>query len=330
MATDVRLSQHGTEVLFNTVQDPDVRLSQEGVEVLFNTVQDPDVRLSQLGTEVLFAIPQDPDVRLSQLGVEVLLNATGFNTTRLSQLGVEVLVNTSSTGGDVRLSQAGIEILHQLVPSGDVRVTQSVIETAAQTDGSLAVTEAAVEYGTFTETELRVTQNPVEYGTTTTGNFRVTQCIIEVVRQTASIPPPILSIDKSHTGSFYRGQQGATFNVVVTNVGPTQTNGTFINVEDTLPTGLTLVSMAGTGWTCVGNICQRSDILASGDSFDPITVTVDVDQNAPKTMVNLVDVTGGGSVPASDTDTVGVADLLAGPLWKLYKFTVKTRREETS
>ena len=46
---------------------------------------------------------------------------------------------------------------------------------------------------------------------------------------------------------------------------------------------MTLVSMAGTGWTCPGtaaNNCTRSDVLNGGASYPPITVTVNVAANA--------------------------------------------------
>src|SRR5437868_2997681 len=77
---------------------------------------------------------------------------------------------------------------------------------------------------------------------------------------------PVLGIAKTHTGNFVQGQTGATYTVTVSNaaaVGPT--SGTVI-VTETLPVGMTLVSMTGTGWTCpaAGVRCTRSDVLAAG------------------------------------------------------------------
>jgi hypothetical protein len=117
---------------------------------------------------------------------------------------------------------------------------------------------------------------------------------------------PVLAITKTHTGNFTQGQSGATYTVTVSNgasAGPT--NGT-VTVKDTIPTGLTLVSMAGTGWTCVMSSCTRSDVLAAGASYPSITVTVNVASNAPGSVVNAVSVSGGGSATANATDTTTI------------------------
>jgi uncharacterized repeat protein (TIGR01451 family) len=120
------------------------------------------------------------------------------------------------------------------------------------------------------------------------------------------IGTPLLAIAKSHTGNFTQGQQGATYTVTVSNganAGPT--SGT-VTVTDTVPAGLTLVSLAGTGWTCVAASCTRSDALAAGASYPGITVTVNVASNASSPQVNKAGVSGGGSVapPAASDSTV--------------------------
>ena len=111
---------------------------------------------------------------------------------------------------------------------------------------------------------------------------------------------PRLKITKTHSGNFTKGQQGATYTVTVTNpatsTGPTAGK---VTVTDTIPAGLTLVSMAGSGWTCTGNSCNRSDALAVGKSYPAITVTVDVAANAPASVTNTVSVSGGNSPAAS-------------------------------
>jgi hypothetical protein len=117
---------------------------------------------------------------------------------------------------------------------------------------------------------------------------------------------PVLGITKTHTGNFTQGQSGATYTVTVSNgasAGPT--NGT-VTVTDTIPTGLTLVSMAGTGWTCVTSSCTRSDVLTAGASYPAITVTVNVASSAPGSVTNAVSVSGGGSATANATDTTTI------------------------
>ena len=106
---------------------------------------------------------------------------------------------------------------------------------------------------------------------------------------------PVLSIAKNHTGTFRPGQSGATYSVTVSNnatAGPT--SGT-VTVTETIPTGLTLVSMAGTGWTCSGTTCTRANSLGSGGSYPAITVTVNgMASGAPASVTNQVKVSGGG------------------------------------
>jgi uncharacterized repeat protein (TIGR01451 family) len=95
--------------------------------------------------------------------------------------------------------------------------------------------------------------------------------------------------------------------VTVGNLGG-PSNGT-VTVSDTPPTGLTVTGLSGTGWTCsVGMLnCQRSDGLAPGQNYPPITVTVNVASNAPSNVTQIATESGGGdpnSHTASDPTTI--------------------------
>ncbi|MGB9245018.1 MAG: IPT/TIG domain-containing protein, partial [Candidatus Acidiferrales bacterium] len=125
-----------------------------------------------------------------------------------------------------------------------------------------------------------------------------------VITVTSSSELPVLAINKTHTGNFTQGQTGATFQVTVSNTGTGDTEGQ-VTVTEVPPTGLTVTAMAGTGWTCV-TTCTRSDTLAGGASYTPITVTVNVATNAPSSLTNQVEVSGGGSAPATGSDTVTI------------------------
>src|ERR1035438_2408879 len=58
-----------------------------------------------------------------------------------------------------------------------------------------------------------------------------------------------LSASVIHTGNFTTGQTNATYTITVSNLmGALSTNG-LVTVADNLPAGLSLVSMAGNGWT---------------------------------------------------------------------------------
>jgi hypothetical protein len=123
---------------------------------------------------------------------------------------------------------------------------------------------------------------------------------------TAVVVPPTLTMTKTHVGGFIQGQVGATYTVVVSNaVGAGPTTGT-VTVADTIPSGLMLDSMAGTGWACSENTCTRTDALAGGSSYPPITVTVNVSMEATSPQINSVTATGGGSASATATDPTNI------------------------
>jgi len=131
---------------------------------------------------------------------------------------------------------------------------------------------------------------------------------------TATVPAsPALSISKTHTGSFAQGQTGATYTVTVSNgTGAGPTSGA-VTVTETIPSGLTLVSMQGSNWSCTSNTCTRNDVLNGGASYPPITVTVNVASNASSPQVNQVSVSGGNSTSANATDSTVVTVTSTGP-----------------
>lgn len=89
-------------------------------------------------------------------------------------------------------------------------------------------------------------------------------------------PPagPLLSITKTHIGNFQVGLNG-TYTITVCNVGAGPTTG-LVTVTDTLPAGFAVVSLSGTGWSPVGATATRSDVLAPGACYPPITLIVSV------------------------------------------------------
>ncbi|MET7891953.1 hypothetical protein [Streptomyces mirabilis] len=116
-------------------------------------------------------------------------------------------------------------------------------------------------------------------------------------------PFPSLTVTKTHRGAFVQGKRN-TYRITVTNHGTGPTDATTVTVTDTLPTGLTPVSLRGTGWACTRATltCTRSDTLAPGRSYPTIKLTVKASYGAPKQVTNTATVTGGGSTPATATD----------------------------
>jgi uncharacterized repeat protein (TIGR01451 family) len=123
-------------------------------------------------------------------------------------------------------------------------------------------------------------------------------------------PPSDLVVSSTHVGSFALGQLGATYSLIVTNSGPGYASGS-VTVTDVLPPGLTASALTGTGWTCALDTlrCTRSGGLVTGAAYPPITLTVNVGQDAAATVTNTVAVSGGGEAnldndSASDQTTI--------------------------
>jgi uncharacterized repeat protein (TIGR01451 family) len=118
---------------------------------------------------------------------------------------------------------------------------------------------------------------------------------------------PVFNITKTHQGNFTQGQQNATYTVTIKNIGGNK-DAVLSTLSEQLPSGLTLVSMTGTGWTCSNPApptlpnCTRSDPIASGASFPPITVTVNVAANATSPQINQV--LGDNNAQANDSTTI--------------------------
>ncbi|MDA0181954.1 polysaccharide deacetylase family protein [Solirubrobacter phytolaccae] len=97
-----------------------------------------------------------------------------------------------------------------------------------------------------------------------------------------------------------------TITLVVRNAGADATDGTAVTVTHPLPAGFTALTnnpalgagplaASGPGWTCTAALsCSRSDALAAGGSYPPITVTVNVTNAAPAVVNTAPTVVGGG------------------------------------
>jgi uncharacterized repeat protein (TIGR01451 family) len=100
---------------------------------------------------------------------------------------------------------------------------------------------------------------------------------------TTRVLVPDLAIGKTHTPALAPGQP-STYTITVGNVGDGPTSGT-VTVTDTLETGLTLNGAAtGAGWTCSTSgatiTCTRSNPLAAGSDYPPISIPVLVSPGA--------------------------------------------------
>lgn len=119
---------------------------------------------------------------------------------------------------------------------------------------------------------------------------------------------PLLALSVTHSGGASPGQADVSWTLVVSNrAGASATSGT-VSVSDLLPVGMHFASMSGTGWSCMGSTCTRSDVLGAGASYPPITVTANSGGIAFGQATNEATVSGGGSVMS-----VSAQDLLTLP-----------------
>lgn len=220
-------------------------------------------------------------------------------TIKVTQPGAPSTARTDATGDDVADYDAPNDRVVARLGTGSSATAGGTIAPGAsyavtfdvRVDGpSPAVPGGTVVRNTATSS----------YSSQTLGTALTTVSTAEV-----TVAAPDLAISKTHTGTFVRGGQG-TFTLGVRNTGPVASQG-LVTVSDTLPSGLTFASAGGTGWTCSGTTtvtCTRSDALAAGSAYPPITVTVDVTNDSPATVANTATVAGGGDSPDDDNSTV--------------------------
>ncbi|HWX53888.1 MAG TPA: hypothetical protein VN176_04775 [Verrucomicrobiae bacterium] len=211
----------------------------------------------------------------------VSLTGVGFTDTLPANLFVATPNGaTGSCGGGTLMAVAG---------SSTISLTGGTIVSGGSCTVSANVTSAVV--GAYNN-NTTVTSDNAGVGNTASA--------------TLIVALPNLSITKTHEEEeFERGAKGATYTITVSNsAGAGPTLGT-VTVIDTLPAvqhTFVPTAIGGTGWTCnLGTLtCTRSDSLAPGASYPPITLTVNVTKNIREHVTNSATVSG-GSDPNSHT-----------------------------
>ena len=126
---------------------------------------------------------------------------------------------------------------------------------------------------------------------------------------TVEAPTSDMVVDKAHTGNFRQGDQSDTYSITATNSGTAPTTGT-VTITDILPAGLTPTADNNgiiNGWNVSTNgqtvTATRNDVLAAGNNYPDLTLTVAVADDAPANVVNTATVSGGG-----ETNTANNSD----------------------
>jgi uncharacterized repeat protein (TIGR01451 family) len=112
---------------------------------------------------------------------------------------------------------------------------------------------------------------------------------IVMARRALNLLAPFdFQIGKTHGSAFYQGQTSAIYQINVRNIGASPSMGP-VTVTESLPSGLTLASLSGTGWSCATATasCTRSDPLAPNTNYQPITVTVNVSLSSAPSLTNV-------------------------------------------
>jgi uncharacterized repeat protein (TIGR01451 family) len=253
------------------------------VTVTFNAAVDyPDVRIAEYGG---LAATNPVEAAAGAVGTGTTANSGTITTTSANVLLVGANYVTATT------TDPGAGYTSRVVTSPDGNILEDRIVTAA---GSYTAT-ASVSSGSW-----------------------VMQ-VVALRGSNAGPPLPDLTVTKTHNASFTQGQVGATYSMTVANSGSTATSGT-VSLTDTLPSGLTATALSGPGWGCTTATltCTRTDALPAGTSYSPVTLTVNVANNAPANVTNTVTVSGGGESntannSASDVTTINASSGIQTP-----------------
>ena len=85
------------------------------------------------------------------------------------------------------------------------------------------------------------------------GNIYVADTNNDAIRQlTPAATHALLTIGSAHTGNFTAGGTGS-YSLTASNAANAGPTAGTVTVTEILPSGLTLSSMSGSGWTCTGN-----------------------------------------------------------------------------
>ncbi len=268
------------------------------------------------------------DVTTITPGPDLIISKSHAGNFTLGQTGAIYTVTVTNSGG---MPTAGSVTMSDDVPAG---LTPTAATGAGWTCGITGATvncsrsdplAPGASYGPITITVNVAPNAPPSVtniavisggGEVNTTNNTATDVTTIFLPTPFGLTDPDLIISKSHVGSFVQGQTGAIFTVTVANIGSVPTAGS-VAMSDAVPSGLTPATASGAGWNCgvSGSMvnCTRSDPLAPGASYGPITITVDVAPNAPPSVTNTATISGGGDVNAANNTATDVTTILPGP-----------------
>lgn len=133
--------------------------------------------------------------------------------------------------------------------------------------------------------------------TTATTRYQSGQDLVLLHSEVVAVPNvPVSDLSIAMTVSNPMMTQGVanSYQITVANNGPNAEPGPIV-VSDTVPLGLTINSVSGTGWSCTVNgqvvTCQAAGPVASGVTLNPVTLSV-TPNVAPGIIENTATVAG--------------------------------------
>jgi uncharacterized repeat protein (TIGR01451 family) len=246
--------------------------------------------------------------------------AKAFNPTTIAVNGVSTLTFTITNPAANAVAETGVAFSDTL-PAGIVVATPNNLNstcggtpTAVAGSGTVSLSGGSIATGSSCTLSVDVTGAAAGVYNNTSGAVSSTNGGTgNTASASLTIAVADLTITKTHTGTFTRGQNGANWVITVKNSGAGPTLGA-VTVVDTLPAVTNppvATAISGTGWTCTlaTLTCSRSDALAPGASYPPITLTVNIPINIQNNFTNTAKVSGGGETNTGNdtaTDTVSL------------------------
>lgn len=136
-----------------------------------------------------------------------------------------------------------------------------------------------------------------------------------------AIPTADLALTKTRGSAALVPGSTVTYTLTATNNGPDAISGGTLEIADTLPATLTLVSATGTGWNCSANgqtvTCSRVGSLAVGASAPSVTLTASLSASATGSLTNTATLSGtvidntAANNSATNTGNIVTATLIA-------------------
>ena len=244
-------------------------------------------------------------------GKAMRINAISATAGSLSGLAVNSVVSNNGSGSAVVSGISGSTTSVTLSVTGFWRY-----RPVGSSGDYTAVTDS--QSGAVSRPVSGCTPSPTSTPTQTVTVTRTATPTATATFTPTATPPiflfPNLIIDKVGPAIVTHGTSplgAADYSILVGNVGSVPTTGTVL-VTDFLPNGLTNVSLFGSGWACsisfiVGPTngtafsCFRSDPLAAGAFYPPISIDFVAPLNVCGSIFNVAHVSGGGD-PGGDPD----------------------------